>query len=225
MGRQIAPRVLVLGSFALVAIAFAWPLPLHLGTHLKGDPGGDTGVYVWNQWVFHHELSSARNPLSTDTILSLTPRVDLSQHNYTAFLDLLALPLLSSLGVIASFNTVFLLICVLNALAAYGLSRRAMGAGRWEAWLAGLAFAWSPVLVARSTGHFSLVAAAPLPAFIWALINAERSRRSRDAAIVGACMAWAAFCDAYFGVYCLMIATLYIGATIVKVRRAAVPAH
>ena len=225
MGRQIAPRVLVLGSFALVAIAFAWPLPLHLGTHLTGDPGGDTGVYVWNQWVFHHELSSARNPLSTDTILSLTPRVDLSQHNYTAFLDLLALPFLSSLGVIASFNTVFLLICVLNALAAYGLSRRAMGAGRWEAWLAGLAFAWSPVLVARSTGHFSLVAAAPLPAFIWALINAERSRRSRDAAIVGVCMAWAAFCDAYFGVYCLMIATLYIGATIVKVRRAAVPAH
>ena len=38
-------------------------------------------------------------------------------------------------------------------------------------------------------------------------------------------MACAAFCDAYFGVYCLMIATLYIGATIVRVRRAATPAH
>jgi hypothetical protein len=224
MGR-IAPRVLVLGSFALVAIAFAWPLPLHMGTHLTGDPGGDTGVYVWNQWVFHHELTSARNPLSTDTILSLTPRIDLSQHNYTAFLDLLALPLIPWLGVIASFNTVFLLTCLLNALAAYGLARRAMGAGRWESWLAGIAFAWSPVLVARSTGHFSLVAAAPLPAFIWALINAERSRRLRDAAIVGVCMAWAAFCDAYFGVYCLMIAALYIGTTIVRVRRAATPAR
>ena len=225
MGRLIAPRVLVLGSFALVAIAFAWPLPLHMGTHLTGDPGGDTGVYVWNQWVFHHELTSARSPLSTGTILSLTPRVDLSQHNYTAFLDLLALPLIPWLGVITSFNTVFLLICLLNALAVYGLARRAMGTGRWEAWLAGLAFAWSPVLVARSTGHFSLVAAAPLPAFVWALINAERSRRSRDAALVGVCMAWAAFCDAYFGVYCLMIAVLYIGATIVRVRRATTPAR
>src|SRR6186997_2735278 len=105
MGRLIAPRLLVLGSFVVVAIAFAWPLPLHMGTHLTGDPGGDTGVYVWNQWVFHHELTSAHNPLSTDTILSLTPRVDLSQHNYTAFLDLLALPLIPALGVIASFNT------------------------------------------------------------------------------------------------------------------------
>ena len=225
MDRQIAPRVVVLGSFALVAIAFAWPLPLHMGTHLTGDPGGDTGVYVWNQWVFHHELTSARNPLSTDTILSLTPRVDLSQHNYTAFLDLIAVPLIPWLGVIASFNVVFLLTCLLNAFTAYWLARRAMGAGRWEAWLAGVAFAWSPVLVARSTGHFSLVAAAPLAAFIWALIGAERSRRLRDAALVGVCMAWAAFCDAYFGVYCLMIAALYIGTTIVRVRRAATPAR
>lgn len=225
MGRPIAPRVLVLGSFALVALAFAWPLPLHMGTHLTGDPGGDTGVYVWNQWVFHHELTRGRNPLSTDTILALTPRVDLSQHNYTVFLDLLALPLLPWLGVITSFNVVFLMMGVLNGLATYGLARRAMAAGRWEAWLAGLAFAWSPVLIARSTGHFSLVAAAPLPAFIWALMNAERSRSWRDAVVVGICMAWAAFCDAYFGVYCLLLAAVYLATTIVRVRRAAAPAR
>ena len=224
MGR-IAPRVLVIVSFALVALAFAWPLPLHMGTHLTGDPGGDTGVYVWNQWVFHHELTRARNPLSTDTILSLTPRVDLSQHNYTAFLDLLALPLIPRLGVITSFNIVLLAMGLINALAAYGLARRAMGAGRWEAWLAGLAFAWSPVLIARSTGHFSLMAAAPLPIFIWTLINAERSRSFRDAALVGICMAWASFCDAYFGVYCLLIAALYVGTTIVRVTRTAAPAR
>ncbi len=220
---MIAPRVLVLGSFALVALAFAWPLPLHMGTHLTGDPGGDTGVYVWNQWVFHHELTRARNPLSTDTILALSPRVDLAQHNYTVFLDLLAAPLISWLGVITSFNVVFLLMGVLNGLATYGLARRAMGAGRWEAWLAALAFAWSPVLIARSTGHFSLVAAAPLPAFLWALINADRSRSFRDAALVGVCMAWAAFCDAYFGVYCLMIAGLYVAATVGWLSRAAAP--
>jgi hypothetical protein len=225
MGRPLAPRVLVLGGFALAALAFAWPLPLHMGTHLTGSPGGDTGVYVWNQWVFHEELISAHNPLSTGKILSLSPRVDLSQHNYTAFLDLLALPLISSLGVIASFNMVLLFVVWLNALMAYGLARVGMNAGRWEAFLAGLVFAWSPVLVARSTGHFSLVAAAPLPAFIWCLIKAERSRSWRDAALVGLCMAWAAFCDPYFGVYCLMVAALYIATTIVRVTRAATPAR
>ena len=31
-----------------VALLFAWPLPLHLGTHLTGPRNGDTDVYVWN---------------------------------------------------------------------------------------------------------------------------------------------------------------------------------
>ena len=85
-----------------------WPLPLHLGTHLTGDPGGDTGVYVWNQWVFHQEITTGQNPLTTEKILSLSRPADLTQHNYTAFLNLLALPLISWLGTIAAFNVVFL---------------------------------------------------------------------------------------------------------------------
>src|SRR5262245_41657279 len=162
--RLLAPRLAVLLGYALAAIAFTWPLATHLSTHLTGDPGGDTGVYVWNQWVFHQELTEGHNPLSTAKILSLTDRVDLTQHNYTAFQDLLALPLISSLGVVRTFNVVFLVVCVLNALAMYGLARRATSATRAEAWLAGLVFAWSPTILARTTGHYSLAAAAPLPA-------------------------------------------------------------
>ena len=41
-------------GFACAAVALSWPLPLHLSTHLTGPPAGDTGVYVWNQWVFRH---------------------------------------------------------------------------------------------------------------------------------------------------------------------------
>ena len=61
---------------------------------------------------------------------SRTPAVNLSQHNYTAFLDLLALPLMPWLGVVTTFNVVFIAICLLNALTAYGLARVAMGAGK-----------------------------------------------------------------------------------------------
>jgi hypothetical protein len=118
-------------------------------------------------------------------------------------------------------NVVLLAVCVLNALAAYGLVRRATTANRFEAWLGGLVFAWAPAMVARSTGHFSLVAAAALPAFLWCLINAEASRSARDAALLGLCMAWAALSDAYYGVYCLMIAILYVAATLLRVTRPA----
>ncbi len=224
MRRVRASQLAVVLGYVLAASAFTWPLPLFLGTHFTGDPGGDTGVYVWNQWVFHQELTTGHNPLATEKILSLTSRVDLTQHNYTAFLNLLALPLISWLGIVTSFNVVFLLVSALNAIVAYGLIRRATAANRFEAWLGGLVFAWAPAMVARTTGHFSLAAAAALPAFLWCLINAEETRSAKDAALVGLCMAWAALSDAYYGVYCLMIAVIYLAATLLRVTRAAQPA-
>ena len=218
MHRDWPPRVAVALGYVCVAIAFSWPLPLHLGTALTGDPGGDTGVYVWNQWVFQYEtLVEHTNPLRTDHILSTTDRVDLSQHNYTVFLNLLALPLIPLLGVVSTFNVVLLLVTVITALCTYALARRVTQATRFEAWLAGLAFAWCPALVARSTGHFSLVAAAPLAAFILCLISADRSRRLRDAALAGLCVAWAGFTDPYYAVYCLIITIGYLAARVVPI--------
>jgi hypothetical protein len=218
MLRRAAPRIAVVVGYVLIALVFTWPLPTQMGTALTGNPGGDTGVYVWNQWVFQHEaLVTHRNPLTTDQILSLTERVDLSQHNYTAFLNVLALPLIPWLGVVLAFNVVFIAVTVMTALATYALARHVTTASRAEAWLAGLAFAWSPALVARTTGHFSLVAAAPLPAFLLCLINADRSRRPRDAALAGLCMAWAGFCDVYYAVYCLIIAMGYLGSRLLRV--------
>lgn len=223
MRRERASLLAVVLGFVLAASAFTWPLPIQLGTHLTGDPGGDTSVYVWNQWVFHQELLRGNNPFRTEQILSLTDRIDLSQHNYTVFLNLLALPLISLVGVVASFNLVYLAMSVLTSLMTYGLARAATSATRVEAFIAGVAFAWSPVLVARSTGHFSLAAAAPLPAFLWALIHAEKHRTAGSAALVGLCMAWAALCDAYYGVYCVMIAVLYVITITVGFTRAPAP--
>jgi hypothetical protein len=218
MQRDFAPRIVVVLGYLVVALAFAWPLPLQVDSALTGHPGGDTGVYIWNQWVFQHEaLSRHANPFRTGQILSLTDRVDLSQHNYTVFLNLLAMPLIPLLGVVTAFNIVLLLASVITALCTYALARRVTSATRAEAWLAGLVFAWSPALVARSTGHFSLVAAAPLPAFLLCLIRADRSRRPRDAALAGLCMAWAGLCDPYYAIYCLLIAGGYLGSRVLRV--------
>ncbi|HQZ38671.1 MAG TPA: hypothetical protein PLH72_06490 [Vicinamibacterales bacterium] len=218
--REWLPRLGVAAGYVLVAIAFTWPLPLHLGSRLLGDPGGDTGVYIWNQWVFQSEAVSGRNPLTTEKILALSQRVDLSQHNYTAFLNLLALPLIPLAGVVASYNLVLLIATVLTALCTYALARLAFPAAtRVEAFTAGLAFAWSSALVARTTGHVSLVAAAPLAAFLWCLIKAERTRATPYAALVGLSMAWAAFCDPYFAVFSLMMLGLHVLAQVLSIRR------
>jgi hypothetical protein len=207
----------VLG-YVLVAVAFSWPLLPNAATHLTGDPGGDTGVYVWNQWVFQHgAFVEHRNPLTTEHIFSLTPRpVDLSQHNYTLFLNVLAMPFVGWLGTVATFNLIYLAVLVLTAWTTFVLAKRVTGGAVAESWLAGLAFAWAPLMVARSTGHISLVVAAPLAAFLWCLHRVERSQRLRDSALAGVVVAWAAFCDAYYAVYCLMIAAVYVGSRLLR---------
>lgn len=212
------PHLAAVLGYVVVAVVFSWPLAPALSSHFTGDPGGDTGVYVWNQWVFRHSaVVEGRNPLTTEQIFSLTGRtVDLTQHNYTVFADLLALPLIGRVGPVTAFNLVYLITVILTAWTTFVLARRVTEGATLEAWLAGLAFAWSPVLVARSTGHFSLVAAAPLAAFIWALHRVERSERLPDSALAGLAVAWAAWCDAYYAVYCLMLAGIYVGSRLLR---------
>jgi hypothetical protein len=53
--------------------------------------------------------------------------------------------------------------------------------------------------------------------FLFCLIRADRSRRSLDAALAGLCMAWAGFCDAYYAIYCLIIAFGYLASRVMRV--------
>jgi len=206
----------VLG-YAVIAVAFSWPLVLHFGTYLTGPPDGDTGVYVWNQWVFRHEILVHRQlPFFTNSIFSMTPEANLSLHNYTAFQNLLALPLLGVLGAVATFNLIFLLMVVLTAYSTFLLARHVTGRFS-ESWLAGLMFAWSPLLVTRGMGHFSLVAAAPLAIFLLVLMKADGHERFRDAVALGAVVAWAATCDAYYAVFCLLIGAVFLVARVVAI--------
>ena len=207
----------VLVAFVVVAMVQSWPLPLHLATHLTGSPTGDTGVYVWNTWVFQRELfGEGHLPWQTAEILALGGPADLSLHNYTVFSNLLALPLYRWLGVVATFNVIYLLNVALAGLGVFLLARRLTGRAS-EAFLAGLLFAWSPFLVARSTGHFSLVAAAPLPFFLFFLHRAWETQRVRDALLTGGAVAWAGFCDPYYAVYCAMLGAAFVGSRVMGI--------
>lgn len=219
MAGKVRRHVYALLGYGAAAAVGTWPLALHLGTHLTGSPAGDTGVYVWNQWVFQRELVDERRlPYFTDAIFSLTGPADLSLHNYTIFQDLVALPLIRTLGVVAAFNGVYLLMTVLAAYATFLLARRVTG-GTVESWLAGLLFAWSPIMVTRGGGHFSLVAAAPLAVFLLLLVRAFERQRLRDAAALGATLAWAAASDAYYAVYCLLLAAVFLLARVFTLHR------
>ena len=109
-------------AYALVSLAFSWPLPLHLGDRALGPVGGDLGVYVWNLWVFRHEAAAGHSPLFTSAIFSLGAPTDLSLHNYTLFANLLAAPLLPVLGVVTTYNVLCLANLALGAFTMFLLA-------------------------------------------------------------------------------------------------------
>jgi hypothetical protein len=192
-------------GYAILAAVLTWPLPLYLRTHLLGSPGGDTGVYVWNLWIFRHELlRHAHMPFSTGHVFAFSGGADFSLHNYTPVAGLLGMPFIDGLGVVGAFNLVLLLFVCSSGLATFLLARR-LGLGPTAAWIAGAVFMASPVLTGRQTVHLSLVAAAPLPLFLWALLRTLESKRMRDAVATGLLVAVATYCDAYYGVYCALM--------------------
>jgi hypothetical protein len=199
-----------LAAYALLACAVTWPLPLFLDSRLLGAVSGDIGVYVWNLWIFRHELlEHGRLPVSTDHIFAYTNGVDFTLHNYTPLAAAISLPLISAVGLVAAFNLVLLAKVAFTGLATFGLCRH-LGLSRWSAWAAGALFVASPVMVARQTAHPSLVAAAALPLFLWALLRALDSQRLRDGALVGAAAAMATYSDAYYGIYCVLMGVVVL---------------
>ena len=117
-------------SYAVIAVLYSWPLPARFDTAFLGSPAADLGAYVWNLWVFRHEIVVRRSsPFFTSAILALTPpRAPMSLQNYTAFADALALPLIPRLGIVATFNLLSLFAVVLSAYAMflYARARRAI---------------------------------------------------------------------------------------------------
>ena len=203
--------IIVTGGFALGAVMLTWPLAGHLTTALLGDPTGDTGVYVWNIWIFRHEfLRHGHLPFSTDHLFAYTGPADFGLHNYTPIAGVLGLLFIPWLGVVGAFNMVTLAILAVSGLGVYLLGRQ-VGLQRTSAWAAGVLFIASPLMTARETAHLSLITTAALPLFLWALLRAIDRPRLRRGALAGVMVAAATYSDAYFGIYCVLMGVFVLG--------------
>jgi hypothetical protein len=207
-----------------VALLFAWPLPVHLSDSFLGDPKGDTGVYIWNLWVFRHELLAHHAfPFLTQEILTLDPgAVPLTLHNYTTFANILAFLLLGAFDLVTVFNLITIGSGVMAAYAMFVLASRRTGDDA-AAFLGGLLFGFSPFMSARAAAHFSLVQVAPIPIFALVLFGMFQRPTLKLAAAGGVVTAWAFLCDPYYAVYCLMMLMVMAGYSLATIERR--PAH
>lgn len=190
-------------SYALLAVLFVWPLPVKLSDHITGDPAGDAGAYVWNAYVFSHNLATGGPLFATDRILSFTHEASLALHNNSLLLSALAAPLISALGVVGSFNVALILILILNPFCAYLLARYETKS-EGPSWIAGALFGFSPFISARVEGHMSLATAFALPLVLLAARRAMVVDTRGAWALVGVALALAAASDPYYLVFGLL---------------------
>ena len=206
-GRRIAIEVaLVLGGFALVAIAHTWPMILELDSHAHSriDPLFD----AWTiDWVQH----SLRHPSELFQANIFAPERDTLAYSHAQLgTGVLLLPArwigLSPVGVL---NVGLLAGFTLSAASAYLFGRVATGS-RVVAVVAGLAYSFGPVGTAQA-GHVFMVMRPGPPlaaAAVWWL--ADRAKRDASlwlpAAGLAATLAWQASNSFYLTVFTVVVA-------------------
>src|SRR5712691_261132 len=94
-------------GFVALAIAWSFPLVLHLSTHLPGPAIGDNAVFLWNFWWMRAALASHIGFFHT-TYLFAPVGTDLTLHTHTALPAFASATLLGSRPLVEAFNLTIL---------------------------------------------------------------------------------------------------------------------
>ena len=197
--RHLPPAAL----FLALAVAWTWPLVLHLSTHISGEPG-DNLAFLWNLWWMRESLSAGVPFFHTDRLFAPFG-IDLTLHTHTALSAWMAGTVLAALPTVAAQNVVNLAALTLNGWAAYLLAWDRTR-NRAASIVAGLVFAGSPYIAGHLLGHFNLISAWGLPLFLLCLLRALERRSLTWSAAAGLCVVAVAYTDYYYLVYCLLLA-------------------
>jgi hypothetical protein len=197
-----------LAFFALLALAWTWPLARHFSTAIAGDPG-DNFSLVWNLWWMRHVRSTAGLEFFRTTFLFHPFGASLANHPHTALPGLVAATALSPLPVAAAQNAILLANVFANMATMYALAWT-LTHHRRAAILAAVVFGTSPYFSGHLLGHFDLLSGWVMPAFALSLHIAIQ-RRSKSAAIAaGFVLAAAAYTAYYYIVYLALFGATYV---------------
>lgn len=175
-GREVA--LAALGA-ALLAVAFFWPLPLHLGRDIPLDLG-DPLPQSWQvAWDGHALLTQPGSFFQSNQFWPLPDTLAFSD----ALIGYTPAGLLGSgpHAAVVRYDVLFLLAFALAFLAGYLLARE-LGAPPWAAAVGGAAFACAPWRLEQG-GHLHVLSSGGIPLTLFLLLRGWR--RGRPWLVVG----------------------------------------
>ncbi len=161
-----------------LTIVFSWPLSLNLSQSGVSARSADLWQNLWNLWWMKHALLELHtNPFQTD-LLFYPDHPSLYLHALNPLGGLMSIPLQAVFGLVTAHNLLVLLGFTLSGYAAYQLGRYLrLSAG--AAFLAGLTFAYSPILSSElDLGQLEQITAYWLPLFVLFFLKALNSEAS-----------------------------------------------
>jgi hypothetical protein len=127
--RWLRTDLLIIGLYLGLTLVLTYPLVTHLTTHVPGT-NVDEYAFVWNLWWFKHAIFDLHtSPLYTQFIF-YPLGVSLVLYTLNILNDVLALPLLPLLGLVATSNVILIFSFVISGYGAYLLVRYLLNAPR-----------------------------------------------------------------------------------------------
>jgi hypothetical protein len=196
--RDLCLHLLVAVGFLALAVAWTFPLVLHLPTHLPGAGIGDNSLFLWNFWWMRTARSAGSGFFHTSYLFAPVG-ADLTLHTHTALPAFIGATVLGGVSVATALNVTTLASIAMNGFCAYLLAWRAVR-DKGAAILAGIIFGTSPYIAAHLNGHFNLTTAWTIPLFALGVVDAVRGSL-KWAVFAGIVLAATAYIDYYYVIY------------------------
>lgn len=191
--RALSPQPSAL-IYLLVALAWSWPLPLHLASRFTHDPG-DPLLVTYLIWWNAQAVPLTAAWWSAPYYWPMPGALALTEH--LAGLSAITTPLqLLGASPLLATNVVLIASAWWSGLATHALMRR-LGASVMASFCAGLAFAYAPYHVSQ-LGHLQLYACWWLPLTLLAMHAYYDERRGRWLVLAGVSWLLQGLTNGYF---------------------------
>lgn len=202
-------RLLAPGLYLAIALAFTWPLALHLSTHVIGPFYGDNLEYVWKIWWVRHAWFDLRVSPWIVPQAYWPYGYALTYGEITPLHTVLMLPINLLLGEVRTYNLVVLLSIWLAGWVTYRWLLDLTEGRQGPAFVGGLVFALCPYHMARIAGHLPLMSTAGIPLTLWGMERFWERRRWSEGLWVAAGISLSALSSWYYALALALLAPLY----------------
>ena len=205
---KLKENSIVIILYSILTTILTYPVLLNLKTHVAGR--GDAWWFLWSFWY------------TKKAIISPNPNVTLAYTNYifypdgitripffTAFNEILSIPLQSILGLVLTYNLLWLLSFILGGYGTYLLVKY-LTDNKIAAFIAGIVFAFCPYHFVHALGHLGATTIEWIPFCALYLMKMTREKKLKNAVYAAIFFILVAMSDLQYMVYMFFFVGLLI---------------